>query len=381
MCVAHISKLFPKRVMNLLQKAKVLADVGKYDSCGPKACEVKLDKGLGGIYHAKAEHKTCKIFKTLMDNNCSFDCKYCVNAKGCSKKKASYKPEELASLFNYLNKELDVKGLFLSSAVAGDSDKVTQKMLDCVRIIRNKYSFKGYIHFKVLPGTSYELIKQASEVSDRMSINIEAPNKDILSELSSCKDYKIDILRRQAWISKFKLQSGQTTQMIVNNLSTDKDILKMVKWEYKALNLSRVYFSAFTPVRGTPLENQEPCPLIRQNRLYNVDFLMRKYSYKPKEFDLIMDNGMLPRQDPKLALAKASFDSPIDINQASYEELIRVPGIGPKTANNIINCKNKVTKYEQLHNFGAHIKRAKPFIKVDGKRQTSLKEFNENYLK
>jgi len=359
--------------MNLFEKAKLLGDAGRYDSCGPKQCEVKVDSGLGGIYHAKAEHKTCRLFKTLMDNSCSFDCKYCINASGCDKKKAKYEPQELVTLFDYLHKKLAVDGLFLSSGVAGNPDKVTEKMIEAVRILRFQNKFRGYVHFKVLPGTSYDLIKQASELSTRMSINLEAPNKGVLDELSTCKDYKIDILRRQAWISK--LHKNQTTQIIINNLASDKDVLKMVDWEYNSFNLKRIYYSAFRPVKGTPLENEKAEPMLRQNHLYNVDFLMRGYGYKFKEFNDIMDNGMLPREDPKMALAKANFDSALDVNEASYEELIRVPGIGPKTAMNILRFKGKIKKYEQLHKMGAFVKRAKPFISVDGKRQKMLLEF------
>ncbi|MBW2977528.1 radical SAM protein, partial [Candidatus Woesearchaeota archaeon] len=212
--------------MNILEKAKILTNSGEYDSCGPKACEVKVKEGLGGIYHAKAEHKTCRLFKTLMDNSCSFDCKYCSNARGCNKKKVSYTTEELPKIFMHLQKTLDVHGLFLTSAIGADPDKTTEKMLDAVKILRFRYKFRGYIHFKALPGVSYHLIKEASRLSTRMSINIEAPNSSALSELSSCKEYKIDILRRQSWISKFKLSGGQTTQMMLNKLSTDKDILK-----------------------------------------------------------------------------------------------------------------------------------------------------------
>jgi predicted DNA-binding helix-hairpin-helix protein len=359
--------------MDILEKTRILGDSGKYDSCGPKACEVKINKGLGGIYHAKAEHKTCRLFKTLMDNKCSFDCKYCGNANSCTKKQTSYEPKELASLFNNLNKKLDVQGLFLSSGINKDPNKVTEKMIESVKILRFNYKFKGYVHFKVLPGTSYDLVKQASEISTRMSINIEAPNKSVLSELSSCKDYKIDILRRQAWINK--LHKNQTTQFILNELATDKEILKMVDWEYDKFNLKRIYYSSFRPVKGTELEKNKATPLTRQNHLYNVDFLLRGYNYKIKDFDLILENGMLPKQDPKLALAKATFDSRVDINETCFEELIRVPGIGPKTAKNILNYKNKITKYEQLHNLGTSIKRAKPFIVVDGKKQMSLSEF------
>ena len=163
--------------------------------------------------------------------------------------------------------------------------------------------------------------------------------------------------------------------MIINDLATDKDILRMVDWEYRNINLRRVYFSAFTPVKGTPLENEKPGSLLRQNRLYNVDFLLRVYGYTIKEFDSVMEEGLLPRQDPKLAIAHANFDSPVDINEASYEELIRIPGIGPRTARRIVNSKDKITGYEQLHELGGWVKRAKPFIEIGGKRQTTLSEY------
>jgi len=361
--------------VNTLEKARILGDAGRYDSCGPKACEVKVENGLGGIYHAKAEHKTCRIFKTLMDNSCSFDCRYCSNAAGCSKNKASYEPEEVAGLFDYLVKNLAVEGLFLSSGVSGNPDKATEKMIEAVKIARTKYRFRGYVHFKVLPGTSYELVKQASELSNRMSVNIEAPNSSIMQELSGCKDYSIDILRRQRWISKLGLGGGQSTQMIINDMSTDKDVLKMSDWEYEKLDLRRVYYAAFRPVKGTPLENEKATPLTRQNRLYNSDFLMRDYGYKLKELYEIMDEGMLPREDPKLALAKATFDRPLDLNEASYEELIRVPGIGPKTAKTII-LNGGVKKYEELHKLGGWVKRARPFIEINGKRQSMLGDFD-----
>ncbi|MEM3374710.1 MAG: radical SAM protein [Candidatus Woesearchaeota archaeon] len=364
-------------VSTTFEKAQILSKTANYDSCGPKMCEVNVNKGLGGIYYAKAEHETCRIFKTLMSNNCSFDCKYCINSNKCTKIKAKYEPEELAKLFNYLHKNLDVKGLFISSAVAGNPDKITEQMIESVSIIRNKYDFKGYIHFKVLPGTSNYLIKQASELSNRMSINIEAPNKNVLSELSSCKDYHNDLLKKQAYISKINLKSGQSTQMIINELSTDKEILKMANWEYENLKLKRVYYSAFQPVKGTPMENNKPEKIERQNRLYNVDFLMREYNFKLKEFYEIMDNEMLPNEDPKIALAKKYFDKPIEINEAEYDELIRIPGIGIKSAKAIINKtkKEKITKKEQLKKIGCRIEKAMPFIKIDGKRQTRLMDY------
>jgi len=310
-----------------------------------------------------------------MTNKCSFDCKYCANSsssKSC-KKKVSYKPEELASLFDYLVKKLDVHGLFLSSAVDKSPDKMTEEMIKAVKLIRFRHGFRGYIHFKVLPGTSYELVKQASELSNRMSINIEAPNKSILSELSSCKDFKIDILKRQAWISKFS--KNQTTQFIVSGNSSDKDILKMLKWEYEKLKLKRIYFAAFKPVKGTLMEGERAVPDYRQNHLYNVDFLIRRYGYDLKEIERVFNSeGMLPNQDPKLAIAKANFNRAVDINSMSYKELIRVPGIGPLTAHCILKG-GKIRCYSDLHKLGGQVRRAKPFIKVNGLSQKMLGEW------
>jgi len=356
--------------MNTFAKAGILGSAGKFDSCGPKMCEVNVREGLGGVYHAKAEHQTCKIFKTLMTNKCNYDCKYCSNAKCGAKNKTEYEPEELSKLFKQLRLKLNVNGLFLSSGVSKDADTTTEKMIEAVKLVRKDFS--GYLHFKVLPGTSYDLIKQASELSTRMSINIEAPRKDVLSELSTCKDYKIDILRRQAWIKRMGLGAGQTTQMIVNDMATDKDVIKMASWEYDKMELKRVYYSAFTPVKGTELEGKMPESMTRERHLYNTDFLMRDYGYSAKEFYQIMDDGMLPSEDPKLALARETIDSPVDINEAVYEELIRIPGIGPKSARRITARKQKIRKYRELKEIGCRVNIARPFISVDGKSQTTL---------
>jgi len=361
--------------MNIFTKANILSSAGHFDSCGPKMCEVNIKEGLGGIYHAKAEHESCKIFKTLMDNSCTFDCKYCQNT--CKKNKASFEPQELAKLFNHLHKTLDVNGLFISSGVAVNPDHATSKMIEAVKMVRKEYNFKGYVHFKVLPGVSKYLIEEASLYANRMSINVEAPNKSVLSEYSTCKDFKNDILKRQSWIKDIGLKSGQSTQVVLSRLSSDKDILKLMHYEYDYLKLKRVYYSAFSPVSGTALENEPAEPKVRESRLYNVDFLVRTYGYKYKEFLRIMDSDMLPRSDPKLELAKIAFDRPVDINESSYEELIRIPGIGPKTAKIILNKTRleKISSFSQLDSLGVHIDRAKPFIEINGMRQANLGEF------
>jgi predicted DNA-binding helix-hairpin-helix protein len=363
--------------MDILEKARILGNAGQYDSCGPKQCEVRVKNSLGGLYHAKSENKNCVMLKTLMSNACSFDCKYCSNSTHCEKKNiVSYTPNELNLVFNKIRKEHKANGLFLSSGIRGNPDKATEQMIEALKLVRK--NFNGYIHFKVLPGTSYHLIKQASELSNRMSINIEAPNKSIINELSTTKEFKTDILRRQAWIKN--LNMSQSTQMIVNELMTDKEIVNMVNWQYNEMKLKRVYYSAFKPVKGTPFENKLPESMKRENRLYNVDALFRLYNYNKKEILSVMDNGMLPNIDPKLAIARNLFKDKIEINDASFDELIKIPGIGLNSAEKIIFFRenNKFKSFNDFNrklNLGSYIERAKPFLTINGERQKVLMDY------
>ena len=172
-----------------------------------------------------------------------------------------------------------------------------------------------------------------------------------------------------------RLPAGQSTQLIVNNLATDQDILKMIQWEYDEMELKRMYYSAFQPVANTPLEKEEGTPVWREHRLYNVDFLYRQYDFTYKELTSVMDDGMLPREDPKLVMARNNYAGPVDINEASYEELLRVPGIGPVTAKRLTEKKKRIRTYLELRKLGANINVARPFIDVDGKKQLSLTAF------
>ncbi|MFH1364246.1 MAG: putative DNA modification/repair radical SAM protein [Candidatus Aenigmatarchaeota archaeon] len=374
--------------MEILDKIRILGDAGKYDTCASSASsrKTKTNDRIGnaaasGICHSFTTNGRCvSLFKTLYSNSCIYDCKYCANSTYAKRtNKTSYTPDQLAKTFMSLYMRNYVEGLFLSSGVVKDPDKTTEDMLSAVQLLREKYKFHGYIHFKVIPGVNKDLIKQASQYTDRMSVNLEAPNKSRLSEISSNKDYKIDIIRRQRWVKDLKLPAGQTTQYVVGGADeTDIEILKRTNWEYENVNLRRAYFSVFMPVKNTPLENKNSQPPLREHRLYNIDFMMRTYGMQLKEFETIMDHGMLPKDDPKLALAKQVLTRPVDINSADFDSLIRVPGIGPTTAHRIVHMqkqKQRIMNYETLHRMGVVLKRAKPFIKVDGKTQTSLRSF------
>ncbi|MFH2027988.1 MAG: putative DNA modification/repair radical SAM protein [Nanoarchaeota archaeon] len=373
--------------MDPLEKVKILGESAKWDTCASSASNRKVSgtdrigNAAGcGICHSFTEDGQCiSLWKTLYSNACSFDCKYCANSAGCNKKPTRFEPEEFAKVFMNLYVRNYVEGLFISSGVENNPDTTTERMIEACNLIRNKYKFQGYIHFKVLPGTSYELIKQSSEFADRMSINLEAPNKSRMSEISSVKDYKIDILRRQAWLKRMNLHSGQTTQLVVGGSDeTDMEILKMIDWEYKNINLKRGYYSAFVPVPKTPFESKRKIGLLREHHLYNIDFMLRKYHIPLKEFKEIMEDEMLPNIDPKIALARNFFDGGVDLNEASWNELIRVPGIGPTSAHRILDMQKnsiKIIKKDQLKNMGIVLKRALPFIRLDGKRQKMLMEY------
>lgn len=371
--------------MELLKKIKTLGEAANYDTvCGSPRFTGMGNKSLidtvsSFIYKTRSEKYDCRMLKVLQTNKCLHDCKYCLNRCGKQKTLTEFKPEELSKVFIHLCKKGLVNSLFLSSGVCKDPDTTTENMLRTIKLLRIKNNFGGYIHFKILPGTSKDLIKQARKFADRLSINIEACSKTRLSEISSNKDFKTDILKRQNWIKKENPSWGQTTQLIVGSQDeSDKEILKTVDYELNEFNLKRFYFSAFSPVKGTPLENHKKAPLNREKRLYNVEFMLREYKFPLNDFELILNkHDMLPSYDPKIALANETITNPIDINEARYEELLKVPGIGIKTAQKILSVRrsSKIKKYEQLHNIGISIKRAKPYIKVDGKTQKRLSEF------
>lgn len=350
-------------------KVNTLMQANHHDTCGPKS-----RPDLGAIYHSKNNRKGCLLFKTLYTNACINDCSYCINTS--KDKKQSYTPKELSETFINLYKNNLVEGLFLSSAIPKDSGKIMEDMLSTVELIRYKYHFNGYIHMKILPGATYDNIKRASRLAQRLSINIEAPNADRLSDLSSTKDYKIDILRRQRWLKNMNLPHGHTTQFIVGAAGeTDLEILNMLDYEYNNLDLTRGYFSAFTPCEKTALENKEKTPKLRETRLYNTDFLLRKYNYKIKDIEEVLDdNNNLRTEDPKVLIAKNQIKKPLDINSATYSDLVRIPGIGEITAKRIIHKRKTcpIKRRLDLKNAGVIIKRADPFLKINGWSQKRI---------
>lgn len=363
-------------------KLAALGEGTRYDVCASTFSP--RNSSLPGICHAFTQDGRCvSLFKTLYTNLCSHQCSYCSNSACCKSKNMafSYSPEELAAITLSLYRGNYIEGLFLSSGAGRDEERITEKMIDTVRLLRHKHSFSGYIHLKILPGSSKFHIQEAMLLADRVSINLEAASASHMSEICSTKSYENDILQRQRYICGLMkemrsedgqpvLPAGQTTQMVVGAAGeSDEEIFQRIAFEYNEINVKRTYYSAFSPQQGTLLEGSPPQPIWRERRLYQMDWLYRVYHFQPSEIRYAFDDrGFLPNSDPKMAIAREFLDLPLDPNNASYRQLLRVPGIGPKSARRIIaNQQNHapLTRRE-LASLGVRIKRASPYLKING---------------
>jgi len=368
-------------MMDTIDKVNILSKEARYDLCSSYLCQGKeasrkRDAQGRWIYPAAMPNgKTILLFKVLMTSACDNDCLYC--ALRCSRDvpRTGFKPEELAQTFMELYQHRIAEGLFLSSAVAGSSSAMMERMIKAVEIIRFKYRFTGYIHLKILPGASFDYVERAMNLSDRVSVNLEAPNPERLKMISGRKNFEEDLLKRMRWIKSLADQRGKkakhTTQFVVGAAGeSDKEILETTTKLYKEVEISRAYFSAFQPLEGTPLQDHPPTSPAREHRLYQADFLFRDYGFKFD--DLIFDGeGNLPLDaDPKLIWAfnnPAFF--PLEVNKAGKEELLRVPGLGPKSVSRILKmrAKERFHSLNELKGTGAVIKRATPFILINGR--------------
>jgi predicted DNA-binding helix-hairpin-helix protein len=287
-------------------------------------------------------------------------------------------PDELASLFHELLSHGLVEGIFLSSGIVGDSDRTMERIVETARIIRKRYGFKGYIHLKIMPGASDAAIEDAISLATRVSVNIEAPNRMRLSKIAPEKDFDISIQtirRARKLIMESGLQVSQTTQLVVGAAGeTDREILESIGRLYKELGVSRAYFSGFRPVPDTPLDNLPPADPRRIARLYQADFLIRRYGFEVEEIPLEDDGNLSLGIDPKMkwAISHPEF-FPVEVNTADREILLKVPGIGPKSAWKILMMRREggIRGLEDLKRAGVWIQRASGFITINGRRPLS----------
>ena len=322
--------------------------------------------------------RTVPLFKTLLSNKCRNNCKFC--ELRCERRvtRNSWKPDEFAKIAMKLWKMRKIKGVFLSSSVERDPNYTVEQEIQAIDTLR-KMGFTEYTHIRIMPGTDRELIKRAAELSDRIGINIELPSKEHYEDMKLYLSFVQDIVRRLKWVSKEveklqkegKCKAGLDTQMVVGaSDETDKEIIKISGWVYQKLKARRVYYSRFEPIKNTPLENKEPENPWREYRLYQASFLLRDYGFKSSSFVFDGNDKLDLKEDPKFLIAKEN-DLIIDINNAEFEELIKVPGIGLKTAQKIIENR-PIKNVQNLKSLRVILERASPFIELNGVRQTKL---------
>ena len=339
-----------------------------------------------GIYKASLPNgKKINLMRVMFTDFCKMDCAYCPNSIYVPRKRYAFKRDELADTFMELHQRLAVDGLFLSSGIAGDGSKTTQRLVETVEIIRKKHGFRGYIHMKVMPGASRELVERAHRLGSRLSVNIETPEADMMRRISPHKDLRKDILDPMAWISELTAASsggavGQATQFVVGAADeSDRQIYRRVDQMYADWNLKRVYYPPFRPARHTPMEEKPPVPAAREHRLYQMDWLRRVYQFDGAEIDLAFDGaGFLSlEQDPKSVIAMENLDAfPIDLNAATREQLLRIPGVGPVSAGRIVDNRrrHRIDNWRDLQAMGVVRKRAWPYVVFPGQRPPSGKQ-------
>lgn len=394
--------------MDTMEKLRILSDAAKYDAACTSSGAQKTAKrgGIGsaeacGICHSFAGDGRCiSLLKVLQSNACVYDCAYCVNRRSNDTRRASFAPRELAELTIGFYRRNYIEGLFLSSGVAGTPDAATETMIETLRILREEYRFSGYIHAKAIPGADAALVRRLGLLSDRLSVNIELPSGKSLQRLAPDKTKAailapmslirggIDENRRDLTLFRHAPRfapAGQSTQMIVGATDeSDRQILTLTSALYTRYQLKRVFFSAYIPVNdGAALPPVEtPPPLWREHRLYQADWLLRFYGFSSEELFHGTEGRLHPYLDPKCHWAlrhKEIF--PLEVNRAPYELLLRVPGVGVKSAWRITRARRAARlTWDALAKIGVVTKRARHFLVANGKRYFDAPVTKESLL-
>lgn len=381
--------------MDTRRKIELLGEAAQYDVCLSSCIAGGRKRDPSSplnrwIYPAVLPNgRTVPILKILLSNACRRGCYYCAHRMQRDFPRLGLSGVELARLFMDLVQAGLVHGLFLSSAVSSGVNQTMEEMIKAVDIIRGKFHFPGYIHLKVLPGAAFSYVERGAELADRISLNLEAPSPARLKQIAPQKDFSRDIITLMKWakelIQKDTIRSrSQTTQFVVGaSGEADREILTAADWLYREVDLYRAYFSAFQPVEDTPLENHWPTPLSREHRLYQVDFLFRHYGFSLSE--IVFDpQGNLPlKHDPKMVWSLAHPENfPVEVNKADLKELLRVPGIGPKSAKRIVSERRqgRLSLLKDLAKMGVVTKKAARFILMNGRQPAEARQLEFPWL-
>lgn len=391
--------------MELRDKLRILADSAKYDvSCSSSGASRKNEAFIGnarpsGCCHSFSEDGRCiSLLKVLFTNYCINDCKYCRCRSSNDIERASFTPRELAELFIGFYRRNYVEGLFLSSGIIKNPDYTAELLLQTVRLIRTEYGFSGYIHVKAIPGADPRLIYALGLLADRMSSNIElpseaslrllAPQKTKQKLLAPMRQIQTGIVNRREELALYRhaprfVPAGQSTQMIIGATpDSDYQIIRLTEGLYKNYGLKRVYFSAYIPVGNHPALPSERPPLLREHRLYQADWLLRFYRFKADEIISPQHPQLDTLLDPKCNWAINNLHLfPVEVNTASYDMLLRVPGIGVKSAGRIMAARRgQALDFDALKRLGVVLKRAAYFVTCKGKYMYSAFKWDYGFI-
>ena len=335
-----------------------------------------------GVYNAVVPGgRRVALLKTLLTSACERDCYYCPFRARRNFRRASFKPEEMASVFSQMHRSGVVTGLFLSSGIAGGGVRTQDRLIDTIDVLRRKQEFDGYVHLKLMPGVERDQVLRSMQLADRVSINLEAPNTARLQMLAPHKVFVEELLQPLKWVDEIRrtqLPEGAyrgrwpslVTQMVVGAVGEDDvEILTTTQYLTRQLRLARVYFSAFSPVPDTPLEDHAPENPWREHRLYQASFLLRDYGFDLEDLPFTREGRLPLEQDPKLGWAQENLrERPVELNRADRHSLLRVPGIGPKAADTILLARRqgRLRDLADLQRLGISASRAAPFILLDG---------------
>jgi len=358
-------------------------DVGLFgQKVGPADCPAELQRCIAQA--TLPGGRRVPMLKTLVSSVCENDCRYCAFRSGRDTRRATFTPDELARLSDQLWRKGLVKGIFLSSGVVGGGARTQDSIIATAELLRRRYRFPGFLHVKIMPGAERDQVAETLRWADRVSVNLEAPNAQRLSDLAPRKQFSADLYSRLRWAHELRQRvvgrrPSITTQFVVGAVGeTDVELLLTSEHLYRELGLARTYYSGFGPVPDTPLEDQPPIALWREHRLYQASFLLRDYGFDVEELPFSQAGNLPLELDPKLAWARAHLqESPVEVNTADRGLLLRIPGIGPKTADRILQARRtgRLSELVHLQRLGIAAKRAAPFVLLDGRqapRQLSL---------
>lgn len=394
--------------MSIFEKLTILTDAAKYDvACTSSGVDRRNDgTGIGncekaGICHSfSADGRCISLLKILFTNECIYDCKYCVNRSSNDVPRASFTPDEVCTLTMEFYRRNYIEGLFLSSGILKNPNYTMELMYATLYKLRTEHHFQGYIHVKAIPGASEELIQRVGFLADRMSVNLELPTAESLRMLAPHKSRKniltpMRLLQNKMQENKQEIvaykkvprfvPAGQSTQMIIGATpETDYQIIQVAESLYQKFDLKRVFYSAFIHVNedsALPARSEEGPPLLREHRLYQADWLLRYYGFEAKELLSEENPNFNVLLDPKCNWALKHLELfPVEINRAEYEMLLRVPGIGYKSAGRIVKARRTaVLGFEDLKKIGVVLKRALYFITCSGKMMYPTK-LEEDYI-